>query len=261
MTNIDHHPPGSFCWIELGTTDQPAAKKFYGTLFGWSATDYPMGPGGVYTMFRLDGRDAAAGYELNPAQRAQHVPPHWMLYILVDSVDASAGKVSQLGGTVILPPFDVMDAGRMAVLQDPVGAFFCLWQPNKNKGIGIAGVHGTLCWADLNTPDPDRAQKFYSSLLGWQFAKGEKDDSGYLHIKNGEEFIGGMPPAKHLPPGAPPHWLAYFMVDDVDVTANKAKEMGARLYLPPMSMEGVGRFSVIADAQGAVFAIFKSARR
>jgi len=260
MTNIDSHPSGSFCWIELGSTDHVAAKSFYNALFGWTPNDMPMGPSGVYTIFRLDGRDAAAGYTLSPEQIAQHVPPHWVLYVLVENVDASAAKVTQLGGKTIMPPFDVFDAGRMSVIQDPTGAYFCLWQANRNKGTGIAHVHGTLCWADLNTTDPKRASDFYSGLFGWQFAKGENDDSGYLHIKNGEHFIGGMPPAKHLQPGVPSHWLAYFQVDDVDGTANKAKEMGGRLYLPPMSMEGVGRFSIIADPQGAAFAIFKSAR-
>lgn len=260
MTNIDKHPAGSFCWIELGTSDQTAAKNFYGSIFGWTPNDMPMGPGAFYTIFRLDGRDAAAGYTLRPDQVAQHVPPHWMLYIQVDKVDASAAKVPQLGGKVIVAPFDVMDAGRMSVVQDPTGAYFCLWQANRSKGTGIAHVHGTLCWADLSTPDAKRAQDFYSGLLGWQFMRDEKDPSGYLHIKNGEHFIGGVPPAAHRPPGVPPHWLAYFQVDDVDATANKAKEMGAKMFLPPMSMEGVGRMSVMADPQGAVFAIFKSAR-
>jgi predicted enzyme related to lactoylglutathione lyase len=260
MTNIDKHPAGSFCWIELGTTDQTVAKNFYGSIFGWTPNDNPMGPGEVYTIFKLEGRDAAAGYTLRADQRAQHVPPHWMLYIMVDNVDASAAKVPQLGGKVIVAPFDVMDAGRMAVIADPAGAYFCLWQANRSTGTQIAQVHGTLCWADLSTPDPERAKAFYSGLFGWQLMVGEKDTSGYLHIKNGEHFIGGVPPAAHRQPGVPPHWLAYFQVDDVDATANKAKEMGAKLFLPPMSMEGVGRMSVIADPQGAVFAIFKSAR-
>jgi predicted enzyme related to lactoylglutathione lyase len=260
MTNIDKHLAGSFCWIELGTTDQSAAKNFYGSIFGWTAIDHPMGPDGVYTIFQLERRDAAAAYTLRADQRAQHVPPHWMLYIMVDNVDASAAKVPQLGGKVIVAPFDVMDAGRMAVIADPAGAYFCLWQANRSTGTQIAQVHGTLCWADLSTPDPERAKAFYSGLFGWQLMVGEKDTSGYLHIKNGEHFIGGVPPAAHRQPGVPPHWLAYFQVDDVDATANKAKEMGAKLFLPPMSMEGVGRMSVIADPQGAVFAIFKSAR-
>ena len=220
----------------------------------------PMGPGAYYTIFRLNGRDAAAGYTLRPDQVAQHVPPHWMLYIMVENVDASAAKVEGLGGKVIVAPFDVFDAGRMAVIQDPTGAYFCLWQAKKDSGIGIAHVHGTLCWADLNTPDPERAKAFYSGLLGWQITPGDKDPSGYLHIKNGEHFIGGIPPAGCCPRGVPPHWLAYFQVDDVDAAANNAKEMRANLFMPPTTMEGVGRWSVIADPQGAVFAVFKSAK-
>jgi len=260
MTNIDKHPAGSFCWIELATTDQTAAKKFYNALFGWEVNDMPMGPNEFYTIFRLQGRDAAAGCTLRPEQRAQGVPPHWMIYIAVENTDGAVTKAQQLGGKILAPAFDVMDAGRMAVVQDPTGAIFCPWQAHKNAGIGVAHVHGTLCWADLSTPDPKRASDFYSGLFGWQLTLDPKDPSGYLHIKNGEHFIGGIPPATHRQPGTPAHWLAYFQVDDVDATANKAKETGARLYLSPMTMEGVGRMSVIADPQGAVFAIFKSAR-
>ena len=138
MTNIDKHSAGSFCWIELATTDQTAAKNFYSALFGWDPHDNPMGPEEFYTIFRLNDRDAAAGYTLRPEQRAQHVPPHWMLYITVDNTDAAAAKAQQLGGTILAPAFDVMDAGRMAVIQDPTGAVFCPWQPNKSNGIGIA---------------------------------------------------------------------------------------------------------------------------
>jgi uncharacterized protein len=260
MAHIDKHPAGSFCWIELATTDQKAAKNFYSALFGWDPQDSPMGPDDFYTMFKLESRDAAAGYTLRPDQRAQGVPAHWMLYIAVDNADQAVNQVKQLGGTVLAPAFDVMEFGRMAVIQDPTGAHFCVWQARKNTGLGIAHVAGTLCWADLSTPDPKRAAHFYSGLFGWQIIADEKDKSGYLHIKNGEHFIGGIPPAASRQPGVPPHWLAYFSVDDVDASAAKAKQMGAQLYLPPMSMEGVGRMAVIADAQGAVFAIFKSAR-
>jgi len=260
MTNIDKQPAGSFCWIELHTNDQPAAKKFYDSLFGWASADNAMGPNDFYTMFRLQGRDAAAGCTLRPEERSNGVPPHWMIYIAVASADAAATKAAQLGGTIFAPAFDVMDAGRMAVIQDPTGAVFCVWQANKNAGIGIAEVAGTLCWADLSTPDVKRASDFYSGLFGWQIAADPKDTSGYLHIKNGEHFIGGVPPAAYRQPGVPPHWLAYFLVDDVDASAAKAKETGANLHLPPMSVAGVGRMSVVADPQGAVFAIFKSAR-
>ncbi len=260
MTHIEQHPAGSFCWIELATTDQKAAKNFYGALFGWSPQDSPMGPDEFYTIFKLEGRDAAAGYSMRPDQLAQRVPPHWMPYIAVDNADQAANKAQQLGGTVLAPAFDVMEFGRMAVLQDPTGAHFCVWQARKNTGIGIAGVAGTLCWADLSTPDSKRAGDFYSGLFGWQLIRDEKDPSGYLHIKNGEHFIGGIPPAAHRPAGVPPHWLAYFWVDDVDASAGKAKQMGANPIVAPMTIEGVGRMAVIADPQGAVFAIFNSPR-
>ncbi len=182
MTHIDKHSPGSFCWIELATTDQNAAKDFYSSLFGWTADDSPIGPSEFYTIFKLDGRDAAAGYTLRADQRAQGVPPNWMIYIAVKSADEAAIKAKQLGGTVVMPPFDVMDFGRMAVIQDPTGAHFCVWQAAKNAGIGIAHVAGTLCWADLSTPDAKRATDFYSGLFGWQIVADEKDKSGYLHI-------------------------------------------------------------------------------
>jgi uncharacterized protein len=263
MNNIDKHKPGAFCWVELATTDHSAAKNFYSSLFAWSANDIPMGPGGVYTIFELQGRAAAAGYELNPQQRAQGVPPHWIVYIAVENADAAASRATHLGGSVVIQPFDITDVGRMAVLTDPTGAYFCIWQPKRNQGIGIAGVNGTLCWADLNTPDPDRAKKFYSELFGWKITEDTDDDppSGYLHIQNGGDFIGGIPPVRPNNPRQPAHWLAYFEATNCDSTAAQAKKLGAKFYLEPMTMENVGRFAILADPQGAVFAIFQSARK
>jgi len=128
----------------------------------------------------------------------------------------------------------------------------------KRPGIGIVNEPGALCWADLNTPNRQRAVEFYSALFGWTITAGEgKDPNGYLHIMNGEKFIGGIPPALQ----GPPHWLIYFYVSDVDASTAKAKEMGANTFLPPTSMEGVGRLTVLADPQGAVFAMFKEAPR
>ncbi len=256
MPQIDDHAPGSFCWIELGTTDQAAAKNFYGQLFGWKANDFPMGPGDLYTIFQVEGRDAAAGYTLRADQKEQGVPPHWLIYVAVDSADGAATRAGELGGKVMAPAFDVGESGRMAVLADPTGAVFSVWQKKAHHGIGIAGVDGTLCWADLSTPDPTRAKDFYTSLFRWQVAPSEHDSSGYLHIKNGDEFIGGIPPAEYRNPNAPPHWLGYFLVSDCDATAGKAKALGATLHVAPMSIEKVGRMAVIADPQGAVFAIF-----
>jgi predicted enzyme related to lactoylglutathione lyase len=262
MANIDQHKPGSFCWIELSTTDQNAAKKFYSSLFGWAVKDEPMGPDSVYTMFQLGARDAGAACTLWPEQRAAGVPPHWMLYIAVENADASASHAAKAGGTVLKPAFDVMDVGRMAVLQDPTGATFCIWQANKSKGIQIAGEPGTLCWADLNTPDPARARQFYADVFGWKYTEDTHSDppSGYLHIQNGDEFIGGIPPVRpesshsaHIPA----HWMSYFLVAECDASAAKAKELGARFCLEPMTMEGIGRMSILTDPQGAAFAMFQ----
>jgi uncharacterized protein len=262
MANIEKHAPGAFCWAELATTDQTAAIQFYSRIFGWAANNMPMGPNDFYTIFRLEGRDVAAGCTLRPEQTAHGVPPHWNLYIAVESADASAARAEKLGGKVFAPAFDVFDAGRMAVVQDPTGATFCLWQAKKNAGIGLSAAHGTFCWADLNTPDRERAGAFYSGLFGWNLMKEDEEHAhNYWHIKNGEEFIGGMPPAAHLPPGAPAHWLAYFTAADCDATADAAKKLGAKLYMPPTDFENVGRISVMADPQGATFAIFKAAAR
>jgi predicted enzyme related to lactoylglutathione lyase len=262
MPLVDKHAPGEFCWIELATTDQAAAKHFYTSLFGWSAEDMPMGPDEFYTMFKLDGAYAGAAYTEPADERALGIPPHWNLYIAVENADQAALKAAGLGAKALAPPFDVFDAGRMAVLQDPTGAVFSVWQPKRNSGLGIAGVPGTLCWADLNTPDPERAAKFYSDFLGWKIGPGaQSDPSGYLHIQNGETFIGGIPPAAHRDPKTPPHWLIYFYVSGVDACAAKAAGLGAKFHLPPMTMEGVGRMAVIADPQGAVSAIFQPSPR
>src|SRR5215472_5336755 len=260
MADTAKHPAGSFCWIELSTSDQPAAKKFYSSLFGWTPNDSPMGPDEVYTIFKLNGEDSAAAYTMRKEERQHGVPPHWNLYIAVDSADDAVAKAGKLGGTVLAPAFDVMDVGRMAVVQDPTGAAFCVWQAKKHSGLGVIGENNAFCWADLSTPDPQRGGKFYSDLFGWNLKKGANDPSGYIEIQNGKSNIGGIPPAQHRDPKTPTHWLIYFMVADVDAATNKAKGMGAKVYMPPQKMEGVGTWSVLADPQGAPFALFKSAR-
>ena len=261
MTPTTKNKPGSFCWMELATTNQDAAKKFYTDLFGWSVNDSPMGPGEFYSMFKLDGADAAAAYTLRQDQQAQGVPPHWMIYILTENVDESARRAAELGAQICAQPFDVMDVGRMAVVQDPTGAMFCLWQAKQHSGVGAKNADGAFCWADLSTPDPQRAIDFYSKLLGWQFEKSEQDSSGYLHIKNGDEFIGGVPPTSDRDPNTPPHWLLYFQTSNCDASVNKAKQNGAKVYYGPVSMEKVGRLAVLADPQGAMFSVFESARK
>src|SRR5436190_529780 len=138
MPVIENHVPGSFCWFELATTDQAAAKRFYGSLFGWSSNDFPMGPDGVYTMFQLNRQDVGAAYTLKREQQSQGIPPHWMLYIAVDNADKTGTQAAEVGGKLCAPAFDVVDVGRMAVISDPTGAVFAVWQAKKHKGVGIS---------------------------------------------------------------------------------------------------------------------------
>jgi predicted enzyme related to lactoylglutathione lyase len=178
-----------------------------------------------------------------------------MGYIAVANADETAAKVAKAGGTVVMQPFDVMEHGRMAVLQDPTGAHFSIWQPKKHGGTGITGVPGTLCWSELSTRDTSPAVKFYEEVFGWKVGTGK--DNVYLEFKNGDTFIGGIRQAGPDEANIPPHWLLYFLVEDCDATTAQATNAGATPYVPPTTMEGVGRWAVIADPQSAVFAIFQ----
>jgi len=258
---VERFAPGDFCWIELATSNQDAAKKFYGALFGWTVRDVPTGPGQVYSLLELQGRIAAGAFTISPGESAAGVPPHWHLYVTVSSADRAAKKAGELGGKVAEVPFDLMDRGRAAVIQDPTGAYFSVWEAKARIGMGVTADPGSFCWADLNTPDQARAKTFYEGLFGWKLKAGQGEESGYLHIVNGENYIGGVPPARHRNPNAPPHWLLYFAVADVDETFRKAEGMQARVLLPPMDFEGVGRVAMLADPQGAVFALFRERGR
>jgi uncharacterized protein len=252
---------GSFCWLELGTTDRIAAKNFYSNLFGWTANDMHMGPDMAYTIFRIGGNDECGAYQLMKDQLDAHVPPHWMPYVKVDSADASAARAVQLGGTQIVPPTDIPNVGRFAVLKDPAGANISIFQPGQHRGITVFGEVGALCWADLNSQDPEKAARFYGSWLGWTFETGK---DGYRHIINGtdkENMIGGIPPKMHAPPGTPSHWLSYFHVADCKASAAKAAQLGASTIMPADTMPDVGTIAVIADPQGAVFALYQPQAR
>ena len=240
--------------MELATPDQPAAKVFYASLFGWSADDTLIGPSAFYTTFRLRDRAVAAARALGPDERGSNVPPHWTLYVAVESADEAVSSTIQMGGKICAGPFDVLDAGRMAMIFDPSGAPFALWEPKRNKGIGVVREHGAFCWADLSTTDIEIASKFYTGLFGWHLAPGE---TGYLHIRNGEEFIGGIPGVEHREANIPPHWLLYFQTDDCAASAEKARELGANILSGPFNIENLGRFATVADPHGAVFALFQ----
>src|ERR1700730_3102798 len=165
---INNAKPGNFCWFELATSDQAAAKKFYGALFGWTANDVPMGPDSFYTMFQLRGKNVGAAYTQDSDQTQQGVPPHWGTYVAVANVDETIAKAKTLGGTVIVGPMDVAEHGRMAVLRDPTGAAISLWQANQHHGVGLWGKEGAFCWSELMTRDTTAATKFYAALFGWK---------------------------------------------------------------------------------------------
>ena len=151
--DFDSLPPGTFCWPELSTTDQKGGVAFYRGLFGWDLNEQPLGPGETYSMFQMRGREVAAAYTMRPEERQHGAPPHWNAYVTVTSADETAKRARQLGGSVLVPPFDVMEHGRMAVLQDPTGAVFQVWQPKKHPGAKILGEPGALCWTELATRD------------------------------------------------------------------------------------------------------------
>lgn len=251
---------GTFCWLELGTTDRSAAKSFYSNLFSWTSQDLPMGPDMGYTIFRIAGNDVGGAFELMKEQLAAKVPPHWMLYVKVDSADDSAARAVKLGAKEIVPASDIPNVGRFAVLQDPTGAHISIFQPGQHRGITIFGDVGALCWADLNTSDAEKASGFYADWLGWTYETG---NDGYRHILNGtaKEMIGGIPAQLHGPPGTPSHWLSYFHVTDCIATAARAAELGASTLMPAAVLPDVGTIAVLADPQGAVFALYQHLKR
>lgn len=252
MAYTESHAPGSFAWIELGTTDQPAAKTFYTSLFGWTVDDFPMGPGQFYSMFYLEGRNAGAAYTLDP-KNMPGVPPNWALYVAVESADDAAARAGELGATVHAPAFDVFDAGRMAVVQDPGGAFFMVWQAKDHIGAQLVNTPGALCWNELTSHDLDASSKFYGELFGWDLQPFEASPQPYRVIQNGERANGGIVQAPD--PNMPTFWMPYFAVDGLDAAVARLGELGGPTHAGPMELP-MARIAVVGDPQGAVFALY-----
>ena len=254
MQEVPEFKPGTFCWVELGASDAAAAKDFYGQLFGWDYEDHPMGPDSVYTMLKLNGKDVGALYELMPEMKAHGVPPHWMSYIAVDSADDAAAKAKAAGATLIKEPFDVGTNGRMAVVQDPTGAVFSLWEGKDTKGAGVCNVANTLCWNELLTNDIQKAGDFYTNLFGWTK---EQFGGDYTIFKNGDRGAGGMYQISSEMGPIPPNWMVYFAVNDCDAMAQKTADLGGSVMRAPEDIPTIGRFAILQDPQSATFAIIK----
>jgi hypothetical protein len=246
------YKPGTFSWVELATNDPSGAKRFYGKLFGWEAEDMPAGDAGVYTMCRLRGSYVGAMMEQGEQERGMGIPPHWNNYVTVDDVDAATKRATELGANVAAGPFDVMEAGRMSAIQDPVGAYLCLWQPRDHIGASLVNEAGAFTWNDLNTADPDTAREFYEALFGWTYEKVDSDEVDYWVMRNGDRTNGGL--MRMDAEGAPSFWLPYFAVENVDDAAEKTASLGGSKHAGPIPVPS-GRFSVLADSAGAVFAV------
>jgi uncharacterized protein len=247
------YTPGTFCWTDLATTDQDAAKTFYTSLFGWDVTEQPVGDGMTYSMMSLDGENVAAIATQPQQQRDAGVPPVWQSYVSVESADRAAEKAGQLGATVHAPPFDVFESGRMGVIQDPQGAYLLIWEPKAHIGASLVNAPGALAWNELASPDLDGSSAFYSELFGWTLEPMEATEMPYLVIKNSEGWMnGGMRPAQG---SEPPYWLNYFGTEEIDAGTAKVSELGGTKLMGPMDI-GAGKIAIVQDPQGAVFALY-----
>jgi uncharacterized protein len=252
MGEVTKYPNGTFCWVDLGTTDVAGAKRFYGGLFGWGMEDIPTGPEDTYTLCRVNGKDVAGIYDQPEEERAV-APAHWNSYIAVDDVEAVTAKAKGLGPMSITEPFDVMERGRMTVLQDPAGALVSLWEPKRNIGADLVNEVGTWSWCDLATRDPDGATRFYSDLFGWRF---EQVGDGYWSISMDPFLIGGMRTMDQDPPETPPHWMPYFVLDNAEKAVARVEELGGSILVPPRNVPA-GRFLVFADPVAAFSGIIE----
>jgi len=252
--------PGSFCWPELATPDAAKAKAFYAGLFGWEPVDVPTA-GGAYALLKLRGKDVAALRTLSGPELEQKVPSHFMTYVSTASVDASAAKAAELGGKVCHGPFDVEGVGRMAVVSDPEGVVFALWEARGHIGAQLVGEENTLCWTELGSRDPDAATAFYGGLFGWTFeASGASGPGEYVEIRREGQEIGGILPMRGDGwGGVPARWGPYFFVTDCDAVAANAAKLGGAAVVPPTDIPHVGRFALLRDDQGAHFSVIAMA--
>jgi predicted enzyme related to lactoylglutathione lyase len=245
------YPPGTFSWVDLATPDAGAAKAFYSGVFAWEMED---GDGDGYSMCRLGG-DAVAGLLSMPERTSPGAaPPSWTSYVTVADADAAAERAAALGGHVVEGPFDVADAGRAAVLEDPQGAGFAVWQPRGRIGAERVNDVGCLCMNELATSDLDGARRFYEALFGWTM---ELEDTGpggptMGFARNGAAITASFFPAEE---GLPAHWRPCFTVASTETAVERVRELGGTEYLEPLELPD-GSIAMVRDPQGARFTLF-----
>jgi uncharacterized protein len=254
MPARESYAQGTPNWVDLQTTDQAAAKAFYGGVFGWTYDDQPMDAGAVYSIAKIGDGQVAAIAPQSPELKAAGAPAMWNTYLAVDSVDDATAKVGPAGGTVAMEPFDVMDAGRMSFVLDPSGAPVALWQAGQHIGATLVNEPGTVTWNELITDNP-AAVSFYEQVLGVTTTTMDMGEGKYTMFQVGGKEVGGsMPPPMA---GVPNHWQVYFAVADADATAAKIKQLGGSIVAEPFDTP-IGRMAVAADPQGAVFSLFQA---
>jgi predicted enzyme related to lactoylglutathione lyase len=241
-------------WTDLGTPDVNASRRFYGEIFGWTSEEGDPQFGG-YTMFHSNGKMVAGvGPLMSPQQ-----PPAWTTYIGTNDADATAAKITAAGGTMMVAPMDVGDAGRMAILMDPTGAALGLWQPGQHKGAEIFNVPVAMSWNELATRDVEAAKRFYHQVFGWDPRTSGEGAQSYTEWQVNDRSIGGMMPMpEQVPAAVPPYWMTYFAVADCKATVEKATQLGGQVTLPPMDIPQ-GTFAVLSDPAGATFAVIQLA--
>ena len=241
-------------WIDLSSRDADASRDFYSKLFGWKVD--VQGPEAAgYGLAKADGKDVAG---IGPAQDP-NAPTAWNIYIGTRDAAAAAKNVEQAGGKVIVPPFDVLTQGKMAVFQDPSGAFISVWEPKQMYGFEVQGKDGSYGWAELSSRGIDKASEFYTKVFGWttKVSPMGEGQPPYTEFQlDGQSIAGGMEMNPMVPKEVPSYWMPYFTVSDVDKAHDKAIGLGAHEMVPPQEFPG-GRFSILSDPQGAAIGLMK----
>jgi uncharacterized protein len=269
----DGYIPGVPCWVDTSQPDPDAAVAFYSGLFGWDFENaMPADSPGKYFIARLRGGDVAA-----VGSQPEGGPPMavWNTYVWVWDADETAARVREAGGSVLSDPFDVMDAGRMAVCMDPEGAAFCAWQAKDHRGARIVNEPAAWGFNALNTRDLAGAKSFYGAVFGWEtlalpggaemwrlpgyggFLE-EREPGLRRRMAEGgapEEFadvVATINPLGDEQADVPPHWSVTFTVEDADAIAARTTELGGDVIVAPFDAPWV-RMTVLADPQGATF--------
>lgn len=241
---------GTPCWIDLFSADPAKAKEFYGAVFGWTAQDSGEEFGGYVTFFS-DGQQVA-GMMQNPEESG--TPDLWSTYISSDDIDATVAAATAAGAQVVAPAMAVSDLGSMAVLIDPAGGAFGIWQPGKHTGFNKYNEPNSVTWDEYHSKDFATTKDFYAQVFDWTYdATSDTDEFRYYNAQiNGETVAGMMDSAGFLPAEVPSHWAVYFSVEDTDAAMAKVVQAGGSMIRPPEDTP-FGRIADVADPTGALF--------